>query len=335
MEQHKCTMGRNVLPLLLAPVLLAPLLASSRAEPAAGHKLSCGTGAQVHALDGRQYWLRLPATCDPDATLPTLVLVHCYGCSASNELSKYADTADEFGFAIVAPEGLGNSFNAPHCCGQSHRRGVDDVGFIDAAVAAAGARARLSTTALFAAGFSNGGFMVSHLPSTSALRWAAISPAAGHEYAVLSKRPLPVYMHHCAEDRMVSPNGCCVTDGQPTCCCGIGLHRNACVPTLSLHREWMSINRCSGEVSAPGPAGTDCYVGVGCEANTTLCMHHNCIHPQWASEFPAARSVLDFFARVACEGAGGRFVAGAKGQDIGARCRCPAGRRGRWCLELD
>ena len=199
---------------------------------------ACGQATTV-TLGARSYILRAPLEpCRPSgAPLPLMVLIHCFGCDAASEIQKYSEAADAHGFVLAAPEGYQNSWNAPHCCGPAREEAYDDVGFIDAVVKHSGSLLPIAPDAIFAAGFSNGGFMSSHLAWTGATRWAGLSPASGHEYSVNADRPMPVYMHHCGADIMVKMAGCCVEDGAPTCCCGIGSQRKTCVPTASLFEQ--------------------------------------------------------------------------------------------------
>ena len=39
-----------------------------------------------------------------------------------NEIAKFEAAADKFGMALLAPQGIGHSFNAPHCCGPARDR---------------------------------------------------------------------------------------------------------------------------------------------------------------------------------------------------------------------
>ena len=84
-------------------------------------------------------------------------------------MSLYEAAADKLGFAVVAPRGIQHSWNAPHCCGAAKENGVDDVGFIDSLVAHLLQSSRFDATALFATGFSNGGFLASILARQSTL----------------------------------------------------------------------------------------------------------------------------------------------------------------------
>ena len=308
--------------------LLLGVMESKKVEHVGKDMLTCGMGTLLQNLGWRQYYLRPPAHCTEGESLPLLVLLHCFGCDATHELKKFSKVADRFGFALAVPQGEGNSWNAPSCCGPARQRELDDFGFIDKVVQDATSKLPLVRSAYFAHGFSNGGFMVSHLPYASKTPWAAISPASGHEYSVQPHPPLPVYIHHCVDDTMVKMDGCC-SDNQGTsnCCCGIGAQRDVCVPTLSLYESWLKVNRCQGTEKQNGPGGSDCIVGVGCSANTTICSHSNgCFHQQWSQRFPATEAVVEFFAREVCVAHTGRWHADT------ASCTCPATRRGRWCL---
>jgi len=304
--------------------------------------LHCGEAAEV-ALGDRTYYLRPPRT--PCATggalgsLPLLVLVHCFGCSAIHELRKYTAAADAHGVALAVPEGVGSSWNAPHCCGPARQQSLDDVGFVDSVVRHASSALPIAADAVFAAGFSNGGFMTSHLAWTGTTRWAGISPAAGHEYSVKAERPLPVFIHHCAADSMVRIDGCCASsDGEPTCCCGIGAHRTTCVSTPTLFKEWLTVNKCSGSVQAVGVGGADCTLGINCAANTSMCVHGNgCFHQMWSRDFPATDAVVEFFAREACQ-LRGVWREAREGAPPRCRCRGAAAAKppghGHLCLAM-
>jgi len=296
---------------------MSHLVAQLQATPAP----SCGVAKTV-TLGTRAYILRAPLEpCRPSgAPLPLMLLIHCFGCDAASEIQKYSEAADAHGFVLAAPEGYHNSWNAPHCCGPAREENYDDVGFIDAVVKHSGSLLPIAPDAIFTAGFSNGGFMSSHLAWSGTTRWAGISPASGHEYSVNADRPLPVYIHHCGADNMVKMAGCCAEpeDGAP-CCCDIGSQRKTCVATASIFEQWLVTNMCSGSQPAPGPSGAQCTTGIGCAANATLCVHEQCFHQMWARSFPAADAVVEFFARAACELRGTWRVAR---EGALPRCRC-------------
>ena len=148
---------------------------------------SCGKVTQ-HVIGNRKFLLRLPghATCnEPAHPLPVAVLIHCYGCDAFMEIDKFAAAADRLGFGLAAPEGIERSFNAPSCCGHARDTQMGDVEFIDEIASYllhSLSPPRFHASALFASGFSNGGFLASQLADTSRTAWAGLAPVAGHEY---------------------------------------------------------------------------------------------------------------------------------------------------------
>ena len=103
-------------------------------------------------------------------TLPMMIAIHCFGCMADNEMSKWKSFAEEFTFILIAPQGIESSWNADECCGQAKEEHVDDIGFIQTIIN--GAQTSFSGIFPYATvsnknwdgyvwitGFSNGGFM--------------------------------------------------------------------------------------------------------------------------------------------------------------------------------
>lgn len=260
--------------------------------------------ATTGSIMGREFKTYLPASLcagrgrQVPLAVPLLVLVHCFGCNADMEISKFAAAAEEFNFALVAPEGVGSSFNAPSCCGSARANNLDDVGFVDALVAHAKETLPILNGAVFASGFSNGGFLVSHLASKAQTHFRGIAPVSGHEYEIGRTKPLPVSIHHCAADEAVLTSGCCQASG---CCCGIGRERAECVSTTSLFEKWLRINGCSGTARTADVKGAICLSGVGCAASTSFCSYsNNCFHSQWSHQFPGVHAIGRFFANEAC-----------------------------------
>lgn len=258
----------------------------------------CGTPVRSE-LQGREFEFYLPAgLCDGRlAAAPLLVLIHCFGCTASLEIAKFAAAADAFGFALLAPEGYKRSFNSPSCCGDAQAESLDDVGFVDDLVALARTTLPVVRDAVYASGFSNGGFLVSHLAGAARTAFRGIAPVSGHEYEVDARQPLPVFMHHCADDTMVKPAGCCAS---APCCCNIAARRAECVPTRALFDRWLRANACAGHEKTAGPKGASCLRGRGCAAETVFCSYGlGCYHQEWGRDFVGAHAVVRFFAHEA------------------------------------
>ena len=103
-------------------------------------------------------------------TLPMLISIHCLGCSAQNEMTKWIPFAEEFLFIIITPQGIDHSFNGDQCCGTAKEEHVDDIGFMQTIIN--GAQTSFPSIFPYATvsnknydgyvwitGFSNGGFM--------------------------------------------------------------------------------------------------------------------------------------------------------------------------------
>ena len=126
----------------------------------------------------------------------------------------------------------------------------------------------------------------------------------------------------------------------PTCCCGIVAP--SCVSTRAIFERWLRVNKCSSTRALPThrvpTPHASCTVGVGCQAETALCLHAGgCRHPDWAHGFPAADAVLSFFGRQLCERHSGRRDDPVEGADADVShtdaCKCARGRSGVHCLQ--
>ena len=286
------------------------------------------TSLERRTLGGREYVTYVPrGVCKGELALPLLLLFHGFGTQARSEIYKFARAADAHGFVLLAPEGTRRdhrpdaSWNAPSCCGEAMARRVDDVAFADALAARAVETLPVRKGAIFASGYSNGGFLVSHLAAAGRTRLRGIAPTAGHEYDVRATRPTPVFIHHCAADTVVNPMGCCAGGAGGVeggaCCCDIGRDRERCVSTKQLFHGWLKLNGCDRQ---PVPfeirsGGATCHAGVGCAANTSLCMHAGgCYHRAWARHFSAADDIVAFFALEACAMTGDAWRGGRCGE---------------------
>jgi polyhydroxybutyrate depolymerase len=112
------------------------------------------------------------------------------------------------------PRGITKSWNAIECCGVALDTHLDDVGFINAAVYEMLGKGHVDSGAVFATGFSNGGFMTSRIAlqqsshSNSSAAWlVAAAPTAGelgdgslYDAATVA---VPVMLHHSIEDTAV------------------------------------------------------------------------------------------------------------------------------------
>ena len=132
-----------------------------------------GSGASVHTIDvggrDRVYRFYKPAGLPPSA--PLVVMLHGGFGNAEQAERAYGwnELADSGKFSVAYPDGLNRAWNTNGggCCGRPAREGVDDIGFITAAVADIAKNVGVNTAHVYATGISNGGNM-SNSPSVAA-----------------------------------------------------------------------------------------------------------------------------------------------------------------------
>jgi len=255
--------------------------------------------------------------------------------------------AERIGFVLIAGEQYEKSWNAGECCGQSRRKGVDDVGYIRILLGHVAERLAVANTdAVFAFGWSNGGFMATTIAHTTSLL-AGVAVAAGYTYQHL--RPLepgsstlnatlmrktPILFFHAHDDTVVRAAGCCASlRGASKCCCGIGEQTERCISVMNVWKAWSLANGCgrspvmrvSVDLPAPVPP-MRCLARERCAAETIVCTsatggHSLASMAQTGHEFAYARTVTEFFARQACALGGGAWDA----RGGGGACMCDGG----------
>jgi len=156
--------------------LLAVLPTAAQAVFAPGNNARSLT----HDAELRVYNVYAPAGYTGAAPAPLVVDIH--GLSSNKEqeqsLSGWQAKADEVGFLVAYPDGLGNSWNAGVCCGSAAADDEDDVGFVRAMVAAIQAEAPIAMDRLYVTGLSNGGAMTHRLACEASDLFAAAAPLA-------------------------------------------------------------------------------------------------------------------------------------------------------------
>ena len=133
--------------------------------------------------------LRLPAGRPTGERVPLVINLHGGGGDAKGQVVTAAmeRIADEKGFAVAYPQGLGRSllghtfglWNAGKCCGRSALDGVDDVGFIATLIDRLVSESGIDRARIYATGFSNGAMLSYRLACELSDKIAAIAPVAG------------------------------------------------------------------------------------------------------------------------------------------------------------
>ena len=153
--------------------------------PSAG----CGTGAEVVdpamteerlAFGGgdREYRRFVPSGYEPATPLPLVVDLH--GLTMTDDMEAAVTgmepLADEEGFLVVTPQGLGD---IPFWNFISAGIATDDVSFLGELVAQVGDDLCVDTSRVYATGMSNGGLMASDLACRLPDVFAAVAPVDG------------------------------------------------------------------------------------------------------------------------------------------------------------
>ena len=128
---------------------------------AQGQKMSI-----VHDSLERSFYLHLPKGYSENNTYPMVLALHGGGGTAKQfnrgTRSRFNRLANEEGFILVYPQGIGKSWNDHpdrEKRGEARKRNIDDVGFISAVIDHLSERFAVDTTKVFSCGISNGGLM--------------------------------------------------------------------------------------------------------------------------------------------------------------------------------
>jgi poly(3-hydroxybutyrate) depolymerase len=287
-------------------------------------------------------------------TAPVLLSLSCFGCEIERVAHAAIEVANQLGYIVIAPLAYKHSWNAGECCGDALRDRSPDVAFVSELLQhAARVLPVVQPRAVFALGWSNGGFFATHLAHTTELlagvvaisgyRYAPLRPVGSADSPLLNAslpRRTPVLLLHGMDDLTVRAGGCCARG--PGCCCDIGLDVKSCVGVSAAAQAWALANGCAADVAQqlpprlqPMPSGATeprlrCSAGVRCAAETAVCLaesggHMAAMFQSAAAGFPFASVVAPFLARQACKVSGGSWEAGA------GVCKC--GKR-QWPLDV-
>jgi polyhydroxybutyrate depolymerase len=161
----------------------------------------------------RSMYVHVPESYDP--SVPTQLVLNFHGFTMNDDkeawLTGMNDYADQRGFIVVYPQGVFDSWNGGDCCGDAWTGGVDDVAFTRDILAQVQQTYCIDPARIFAAGFSNGGFLTFRLACEMADTFAAI----GNVEAAMGmdpedchpSRPVPVYAVHGTGDIIVPYDG--------------------------------------------------------------------------------------------------------------------------------
>lgn len=181
----------------------------------AGALLTPGVTSETLTVDGqtRDYLLYVPASLDLAQPIPVVFSLHGFASNARQQmgLSLWNDVADEGGFLVVYPQGLGvpPRWNAGPV-GDRNPGNTDDVGFLTALADDLVATRCADPSRLFVNGMSNGGGMTYRTACEAADVFAAFGGVAGAYSERLScdpSRTAPFLFFHGTSDPIVPFEG--------------------------------------------------------------------------------------------------------------------------------
>lgn len=160
------------------------------------------------AGETREYLVHLPPGLGT-SPVPLVLNFHGFGSNAAEQeiLSGMSTLADDAGFIVVYPQGLGDTPAWRIGPGEAFEKDRDFVGDLLAELETV---YPIDRRRVFATGMSNGGGFVHRLGCEMADRFAAIAPVSG-AYLLPEPcrptRPLPVLAFHGTGDRIVPYDG--------------------------------------------------------------------------------------------------------------------------------
>lgn len=159
-------------------VLVALLVAGvcAQVNPGETETIQISSGGRT-----RTFLLYVPRSRNPSTPVPIVLSFHGFTNSGSNQASRSRgnEYAEQYGWAMAYPEGVGSSFNGGACCGTASLTRVNDVQFARDIVNTVANRTSVNRNAVFSIGFSNGGFLSYRLACEGSDFIRGVGPQAG------------------------------------------------------------------------------------------------------------------------------------------------------------
>ena len=189
----------------------------------------------------REFYIYVPSGYS-EYIPPVSVLFSLHGggdyAESNMQYSGFKEQADTDTFILIYPQG--SYYEDKGTTGwNAEDGGVNDVGFIESIIDLTGDNYNVQLNEVYAAGFSNGGFMAYHLACYLSAKIAAIAPVAGlmgnYSYDTCSPlHPTPLAHIHGLQDDVIFING--VNDHRP-------LEDNG--DTTGVITYWQDHNQCT------------------------------------------------------------------------------------------
>lgn len=165
-------------------------------------------GSIVSGGERRSYLLHVPASYDLATPVPLVISIHGFAewPAHQRQVSRWNDLADQHGFIVVYPAGIGFP-RRWRAGGGTSAEAMQDVTFVADLIDALAARYNIDRTRIYANGLSNGGGMSYRLACQLADRIAAVGSVSGAYLFPLSacqpSRPVPLIAFHGTADPIV------------------------------------------------------------------------------------------------------------------------------------
>lgn len=146
----------------------------------------------------RDYILHTPPGYEAMQKRPLILVLHGGGGKAEGMIklthNRFNELADQNGFFVVYPQGLGKSWNegATDSKGYAREHQINDAGFLSALIEVLAKRYPIDLKRVFSTGISNGGLMSFRLGCEMPEKIRAIAPVAAnipHDIVALCEEP--------------------------------------------------------------------------------------------------------------------------------------------------
>ena len=253
----------------------------------------------------RTYQLLRRTSLPAGVHVPLVVVLHgAFGTGAlAITQGNWQRAVATRGVIVVAPDGIGRTWNAGACCGPAQWLGTDDVGFIIALVRSVEARQPVDPRRVYATGISNGGMMAYRLGCEASTVFAGIAPVAAN--LLVACRPARsvsvLHIHGLADENVPFGGGIGAASFQ--------LQSPDYPPVMNALARWATIDRCSNRSAVTGgklatTTWSGCASGTGVRLLTISDGGHSwpggqrmsIIADPPSTALDATSTMLDFFA---------------------------------------
>jgi len=162
---------------LCALLIALPFASSVLAGPPPVAGVTHSELAQTGSVK-RSYRLFVPQGLVAGKFAPLVIAMHG-GLGTGDIFAKqtgFDAVAQQHGFVVAYPDGLGRVFNAGRCCGNAQ---ANDVAFVRALVADLKTRLPIDASRVYGMGFSNGAMLLHRIACEAPEVFAAIAPVSG------------------------------------------------------------------------------------------------------------------------------------------------------------